>query len=97
MVLDAYSEYVNNFSTAVAILKKTCATKPAFLEFLKVSSFFSSSFGILTPSANRSQVRILATEISPSLVSHCVVIYYEDLSTNSALHAGLMLETEVVF
>lgn len=39
MVLDAYSEYVNNFSTAVAILKKTCATKPAFLEFLKVSTF----------------------------------------------------------
>lgn len=38
MVLDAYSEYVNNFSTAVAILKKTCATKPAFLEFLKVST-----------------------------------------------------------
>lgn len=36
MVLDAYSEYVNNFSTAVAVLKKTCATKPAFLEFLKV-------------------------------------------------------------
>ncbi|XP_070108925.1 rho guanine nucleotide exchange factor 10 isoform X13 [Equus caballus] len=35
MVLDAYSEYVNNFSTAVAILKKTCATKPAFLDFLK--------------------------------------------------------------
>ncbi|KAL8172799.1 UNVERIFIED_CONTAM: Rho guanine nucleotide exchange factor 10 [Gekko kuhli] len=35
MVLDAYSEYVNNFSTAVGILKKTCATKPAFLEFLK--------------------------------------------------------------
>ncbi|XP_026644608.1 rho guanine nucleotide exchange factor 10 isoform X3 [Microtus ochrogaster] len=37
MVLDAYSEYVNNFSTAVAVLKKTCATKPAFLEFLKLS------------------------------------------------------------
>nr|XP_056712642.1 rho guanine nucleotide exchange factor 10 [Euleptes europaea] len=36
MVLDAYSEYVNNFSTAVGILKKTCATKPAFLEFLKL-------------------------------------------------------------
>ncbi|XP_004869627.1 rho guanine nucleotide exchange factor 10 isoform X3 [Heterocephalus glaber] len=35
MVLDAYSEYVNNFGTAVAILKKTCATKPTFLEFLK--------------------------------------------------------------
>ena len=39
MVLDAYSEYVNNFSTAVAILKKTCATKPAFLEFVTVSTF----------------------------------------------------------
>uniref|UniRef100_A0A8C9QG03 DH domain-containing protein n=1 Tax=Spermophilus dauricus TaxID=99837 RepID=A0A8C9QG03_SPEDA len=37
MVLDAYSEYVNNFSTAVAMLKKTCAAKPAFLEFLKQS------------------------------------------------------------
>ncbi|EGV97118.1 rho guanine nucleotide exchange factor 10 isoform X5 [Cricetulus griseus] len=37
MVLDAYSEYVNNFSTAVAVLKKTCAAKPAFLEFLKLS------------------------------------------------------------
>ncbi|XP_071466741.1 rho guanine nucleotide exchange factor 10 isoform X2 [Marmota flaviventris] len=35
MVLDAYSEYVNNFSTAMAMLKKTCAAKPAFLEFLK--------------------------------------------------------------
>ncbi|XP_051471787.1 rho guanine nucleotide exchange factor 10 isoform X4 [Apus apus] len=35
MVLDAYSEYVNNFSTAVGILKKTCAAKPAFLDFLK--------------------------------------------------------------
>ncbi|NXG69204.1 ARHGA factor, partial [Baryphthengus martii] len=34
MVLDAYSEYVNNFSTAVGILKKTSATKPAFLDFL---------------------------------------------------------------
>uniref|UniRef100_UPI00398F5843 rho guanine nucleotide exchange factor 10 isoform X1 n=1 Tax=Pristiophorus japonicus TaxID=55135 RepID=UPI00398F5843 len=35
MVLDAYSEYVNNFSTAMGILKKVCATKPSFLEFLK--------------------------------------------------------------
>ncbi|NWI77053.1 ARHGA factor, partial [Dryoscopus gambensis] len=35
MVLDAYSEYVNNFSTAVGILKKSCATKPAFSDFLK--------------------------------------------------------------
>ncbi|XP_068137442.1 rho guanine nucleotide exchange factor 10 isoform X2 [Hyperolius riggenbachi] len=37
MVLDAYSEYVNNFSTAVGVLRKSCATKPAFLEFLKQS------------------------------------------------------------
>ncbi|KAJ8288655.1 hypothetical protein COCON_G00013140 [Conger conger] len=35
MVLDAYSEYVNNFSTAMGVLKKTCASKPPFVEFLK--------------------------------------------------------------
>ncbi|XP_034531081.1 rho guanine nucleotide exchange factor 10 isoform X2 [Notolabrus celidotus] len=35
MVLDAYSEYVNNFSTAMAVVRKTCAAKPGFLEFLK--------------------------------------------------------------
>ncbi|XP_047200619.1 rho guanine nucleotide exchange factor 10 isoform X1 [Girardinichthys multiradiatus] len=35
MVLDAYSEYVNNFSTAMAVVRKTCVSKPGFLEFLK--------------------------------------------------------------
>uniref|UniRef100_W5NKY9 Rho guanine nucleotide exchange factor 10 n=1 Tax=Lepisosteus oculatus TaxID=7918 RepID=W5NKY9_LEPOC len=35
MVLDAYSEYVNHFSTAMGVVKKMCASKPAFLEFLK--------------------------------------------------------------
>ncbi|KAL0969272.1 hypothetical protein UPYG_G00224820 [Umbra pygmaea] len=35
MVLDAYCEYVNNFSTAMAVVRKTCASKPSFLEFLK--------------------------------------------------------------
>uniref|UniRef100_A0A3Q2P6G1 Rho guanine nucleotide exchange factor 10 n=1 Tax=Fundulus heteroclitus TaxID=8078 RepID=A0A3Q2P6G1_FUNHE len=35
MVLDAYSAYVNNFSTAMAVVRKTCASKPGFLEFLK--------------------------------------------------------------
>ncbi|XP_034977117.2 rho guanine nucleotide exchange factor 10-like protein isoform X4 [Zootoca vivipara] len=35
MVLDVYSEYVNNFTTAMSLIKKACLTKPAFLEFLK--------------------------------------------------------------
>ncbi|XP_060789304.1 rho guanine nucleotide exchange factor 10 isoform X3 [Neoarius graeffei] len=35
MVLDAYSEYVNNFSTAMAVVRKACASKPCFLDFLK--------------------------------------------------------------
>uniref|UniRef100_A0A8C7CHT0 Rho guanine nucleotide exchange factor 10 n=1 Tax=Oncorhynchus kisutch TaxID=8019 RepID=A0A8C7CHT0_ONCKI len=35
MVLDAYCEYVNNFSTAMAVVRKTCASKPSFLDFLK--------------------------------------------------------------
>lgn len=62
MVLDAYSEYVNNFSTAVAILKKTCATKPAFLEFLKVSSWFFFPFWVFTPSDNAFCVHMLRGE-----------------------------------
>ncbi|XP_069567386.1 rho guanine nucleotide exchange factor 10-like protein isoform X1 [Brachyistius frenatus] len=35
MVLDVYSEYVNNFTNAMALIKKACMSKPAFLEFLK--------------------------------------------------------------
>lgn len=35
MVLDVYSDYVNNFTNAMLIIKKACLTKPAFLEFLK--------------------------------------------------------------
>ncbi|XP_067224059.1 rho guanine nucleotide exchange factor 10 isoform X6 [Chanodichthys erythropterus] len=35
MVLDAYSEYVNNFSLAMGVVRKACATKPCFLDFLK--------------------------------------------------------------
>ncbi|CAH2318419.1 rho guanine nucleotide exchange factor 10 isoform X2 [Pelobates cultripes] len=35
MVLDVYSEYVNNFTNAMTLIKKACLTKPAFLEFLK--------------------------------------------------------------
>ncbi|XP_010212677.1 PREDICTED: rho guanine nucleotide exchange factor 10-like protein, partial [Tinamus guttatus] len=35
MVLDVYSDYVNNFTAAMSLIKKACLTKPAFLEFLK--------------------------------------------------------------
>ncbi|XP_040889833.1 rho guanine nucleotide exchange factor 10-like protein isoform X2 [Toxotes jaculatrix] len=35
MVLDVYSDYVNNFTSAMALIKKACMSKPAFLEFLK--------------------------------------------------------------
>ncbi|TKC40753.1 hypothetical protein EI555_001706, partial [Monodon monoceros] len=35
VVLDVYSDYVNNFTNAMSIIKKACLTKPAFLEFLK--------------------------------------------------------------
>ncbi|KAM6108892.1 LOW QUALITY PROTEIN: rho guanine nucleotide exchange factor 10-like protein [Pterocles gutturalis] len=34
MVLDVYS-VVNNFTTAMSLIKKACLTKPAFLDFLK--------------------------------------------------------------
>ncbi|XP_043387680.1 rho guanine nucleotide exchange factor 10-like protein isoform X4 [Chelonia mydas] len=35
MVLDVYSDYVNNFTNAMSVIKKACLTKPVFLEFLK--------------------------------------------------------------
>ncbi|XP_058160267.1 rho guanine nucleotide exchange factor 10-like protein isoform X2 [Dasypus novemcinctus] len=35
VVLDVYSDYVNNFTSAMSTIKKACLTKPAFLEFLK--------------------------------------------------------------
>uniref|UniRef100_A0A3P8WUE0 Rho guanine nucleotide exchange factor 10 like n=1 Tax=Cynoglossus semilaevis TaxID=244447 RepID=A0A3P8WUE0_CYNSE len=35
MVLDVYSDYVNNFTSAMALIKKACLSKPAFLDFLK--------------------------------------------------------------
>uniref|UniRef100_A0A4W3GJ12 Rho guanine nucleotide exchange factor 10 like n=1 Tax=Callorhinchus milii TaxID=7868 RepID=A0A4W3GJ12_CALMI len=42
MVLDVYSDYVNNFTNAMALIKKACLTKPAFLEFLKRKQASSS-------------------------------------------------------
>lgn len=62
MVLDAYSEYVNNFSTAVAVLKKTCATKPAFLEFLKVSTL--ALLWVRTISYNTSIAKCLGMKLA---------------------------------
>ncbi|XP_031760708.1 rho guanine nucleotide exchange factor 10-like protein isoform X5 [Xenopus tropicalis] len=35
IVLDVYSEYVNNFTNAMTVIKKACLTKPAFLDFLR--------------------------------------------------------------
>ncbi|XP_030078163.1 rho guanine nucleotide exchange factor 10-like protein isoform X3 [Microcaecilia unicolor] len=35
MVLDVYSDYVNNFTNAMTLIKKGCLSKPSFLDFLK--------------------------------------------------------------
>ncbi|CAK6974425.1 LOW QUALITY PROTEIN: rho guanine nucleotide exchange factor 10-like protein [Scomber scombrus] len=35
MVLNVYSDYINNFTNAMAFIKKACVSKPAFLDFLK--------------------------------------------------------------
>uniref|UniRef100_A0A452ILH8 DH domain-containing protein n=1 Tax=Gopherus agassizii TaxID=38772 RepID=A0A452ILH8_9SAUR len=42
MVLDVYSDYVNNFTNAMSVIKKACLTKPVFLEFLKKRQMASS-------------------------------------------------------
>lgn len=36
MVLNVYSDYINNFTHSMALIKKACTSKPAFLDFLKV-------------------------------------------------------------
>lgn len=56
MLLDAYSEYVNNFSTAMAVVRKTCASKPGFLEFLKVRDGVTAIFTFSTQSVWRRNV-----------------------------------------
>lgn len=38
MVLNVYSEYINNFTHSMSLIKKACMSKAAFLDFLKVSS-----------------------------------------------------------
>lgn len=37
MVLNVYSDYINNFTHSMALIKKACMSKAAFLDFLKVS------------------------------------------------------------
>lgn len=40
MVLNVYSDYINNFTNVMALIKKACMSKPAFLDFLKVRFAF---------------------------------------------------------
>uniref|UniRef100_A0A8C1BH49 Rho guanine nucleotide exchange factor (GEF) 10-like b n=1 Tax=Cyprinus carpio carpio TaxID=630221 RepID=A0A8C1BH49_CYPCA len=47
MVLDVYSDYINNFTNAMGLIKKACMSKPAFLEFLKVN--FSTYKSVCVP------------------------------------------------
>ncbi|XP_078026510.1 rho guanine nucleotide exchange factor 10-like protein isoform X2 [Epinephelus lanceolatus] len=42
MVLNVYSDYINNFTNAMALIKKACMSKPAFLDFLKKKQASSS-------------------------------------------------------
>ncbi|XP_040049061.2 rho guanine nucleotide exchange factor 10-like protein isoform X2 [Gasterosteus aculeatus] len=35
MVQEVYSDYINNFTNAITLIKKACTSKPAFLDFLK--------------------------------------------------------------
>ena len=35
MVLECYGDYINNFTPAMALVKKTCLRKPQFLAFLR--------------------------------------------------------------
>jgi hypothetical protein len=39
MVLDVYSDFVNNFSVAMDLAKYCVKQKPAFAEFMRVGAF----------------------------------------------------------
>lgn len=45
MVFNVYSDYINNFTHSMALIKKACTSKAAFLDFLKVSSPVPSQRG----------------------------------------------------
>uniref|UniRef100_A0A663NEG1 Rho guanine nucleotide exchange factor 10-like protein n=1 Tax=Athene cunicularia TaxID=194338 RepID=A0A663NEG1_ATHCN len=65
MVLDVYSDYVNNFTTAMSLIKKACLTKPAFLDFLKVRRTQTQDMLKNTPKghADRLSLQLALTEL----------------------------------
>ncbi|XP_053300685.1 rho guanine nucleotide exchange factor 10-like protein [Pleuronectes platessa] len=68
MVLDVYSEYVNNFTGAMALIKKACLSKPAFLEFLKKKQASSvdriTLYGLMVKPIQRFPQFILLLQVS---------------------------------
>ena len=48
MVLKAYSNYTKNFTRSMELVKDTCRSVPAFLNFLRVSWYFLSYLLIIT-------------------------------------------------
>ncbi|XP_025781016.1 rho guanine nucleotide exchange factor 10-like protein, partial [Puma concolor] len=70
MVLDVYSDYVNNFTNAMSIIKKACLTKPAFLEFLKRRQVCSPDrvtlYGLMVKPIQRFPQFILLLQVPPA-------------------------------
>uniref|UniRef100_A0A8C9MRK3 Rho guanine nucleotide exchange factor 10 like n=1 Tax=Serinus canaria TaxID=9135 RepID=A0A8C9MRK3_SERCA len=69
MVLDVYSDYVNNFTTAMSLIKKACLTKPAFLDFLKKRQMASADrvtlYGLMVKPIQRFPQFILLLQVRP--------------------------------
>lgn len=60
MVLDVYSDYVNNFTNAMALIKKACMSKPAFLEFLKVNFQAAPTFTLTSVKSSSILVPVIS-------------------------------------
>ncbi|XP_061748187.1 rho guanine nucleotide exchange factor 10-like protein isoform X3 [Nerophis ophidion] len=69
MVLDVYSDYVNNFTNAMALIKKACLSKPAFLDFLKKKQASSADritlYGLMVKPIQRFPQFILLLQNTP--------------------------------
>uniref|UniRef100_A0A3Q2NTV0 Rho guanine nucleotide exchange factor 10 like n=1 Tax=Fundulus heteroclitus TaxID=8078 RepID=A0A3Q2NTV0_FUNHE len=73
MVLDVYSDYVNNFTNAMALIKKGCMSKPAFLEFLKRKQASSvdriTLYGLMVKPIQRFPQFILLLQVAEGFAS----------------------------
>ena len=71
MVLECYGDFINNFTTAMDLVRKTCIRKPQFLAFLKERQSECQSrlnlYGLMLKPVQRFPQFILLIQVSQQL------------------------------